>query len=1303
MWDRGGDADQGELRQYAGMLSGALRRDGRLPARRVARAVEARLKRLDGLHRKLLRWARGREALPRAAEWMLDNRYLLQRAGQASAGAFRGGGRIPAVRRPEGKAAAVEELARGAVLDGALTPERMAAFLRAAQEKTPLEEEELSLFVPAVQAVLLQRAEEWGAALLQDLHGGGERLEELGDDLEQVFSALRALSERAFSRALEGVSRVEELLRRDPAGVYPRMGEESRARYRQAVCRLARRTGRSQAETARLVLRQAQNGKGAQRHVGWQLFCRGGGEAEERKGALYVWAVLGGSGLLSALAAALTNGFSLLPLLFFPVSDAVKAGVDALVTHLTPQRYVHRLDLRRGVPEEGRTLCVIASLLTAQQSGEELAQALERYRLTNRDGGKHLLFGILADLPDSKVPMGTVGGGYVEAARRAVDALNERYGGGFFLFFRPPVFHSGDGRYMGWERKRGALLELAGLLRGKNVGVRVLSGDRAALEGVRYVITLDGDTRLNAGTATELIGAMLHPLNRPEVDRKLGVVRRGYGMLQPRIGVALDGAIGSPFARLFAGRGGVDPYSSASSDVYHDLCDQGSYTGKGIFEVDAFLACMEGRFPRNRILSHDLLEGSYLRTGLIGDVELSDGYPRTVNGYFRRLHRWVRGDWQLLAWLGGRVRNELGEKVANPIPGFAKWKILDNLRRSLSPPAVLTLLLLGLCVPGKAASAGAWIALAGFSADLLLAGMRDAWRWIRGKMCGADALAEVWAALERTGVGLALLPYHAWVCLSAAATALWRSTVTHRDLLAWVTSADAERSGADSWVKQYAVQWPCLLAGVGCILGAYTPAGAAAGGLWLFAGALSRSLSRPAAGEKTPDGRDRDFLLGQAALMWRYFERFLVPEHRYLPPDNCQVQPPREPCLRTSPTNIGMALLAVLSAEDLGLCPRDRAVTILREMLETLEKLPKWHGHLYNWYDTASGVPLAPRFVSSVDSGNLCACLVALGEGLAEWGERELARRANELSAAADFARFYDADRGLLRIGWDAGRGAYSPGWYDLMASEARLTSYLAVARGQVPLRHWRRLGRGEVRSRGRWAMVSWTGSVFEYFMPNLLLPVERGSLMHRALAACVRVQGGLGRRRGIPWGFSESCFCALDKSGSYRYKAHGAGALGLRRGLDEEWVSAPYASFLALCLVPERAVENLRQLEKLSPPGEYGPWEAVDFTERRMAQGRRWETAYTVMAHHLGMSLAAIDNALRGNAMQKRFLRSPLMNAYRELLQERADAPTPPRTRKSRGGGERGERLPRPDRMGGRGAAVPAHGTAEHRGKKWI
>ena len=1244
--------DDAHLKQYAANAAREARLEGAVSCRALSRRVRAGLRTVRRTQEALNLWSGGQTALPGAAEWLLDNHYLAVREGERAREALKGG---KPLRGTAGGAALLQRCAQSALwaVPG-LDQGRLALYLEGFQSVCPLTERELSLFVPALAGALLERL----AGLCGDvdaLKGDKVPAEEMG----AVFTALRVLSGTEWTALLEGASRVERVLNRDPSGHYPHMDEDTRRRYRQRVCRLAKKYRLEEGQAARRALELAQKGEGPRRHVGWYLYREPLGKGERSRSGVSYGVVVLGLSLLASLALWRAAGTPLAAvLLILPLSDIVKNVLDFLLVRLVSPRPVPRMELEDGIPREGRTLCVVVSLLTGEDSGPKLAALLERYRLANRDAGPELRLGVLADLPDSGVPMGEEGTAWMDSARRAIDSLNEKYGGGFFLFFRTPKFSKRDERYMGWERKRGALTELVRLLKGKASGLEVKAGERSWLRQVKYVITLDSDTSLNVGTARELTGAMLHPLNQPVIDPKRKIVTAGHALFQPRVAVELEAANKSFFAKIFGGLGGVDPYGSAASDVYHDLFDQGTYTGKGVFSVDAFYTCLNDRFPDNAILSHDLLEGSYLRAGLLGEVELTDGCPWQVYGYFARLHRWIRGDWQLLPWLGKRVPNGRGGREDNPLPPLAKWKLLDNLRRSLSPVFTLVTLVLGMCFSGRVFAWAGGIAVLAAASNLLLSGAELA-RSGKRRRYHSTVIAGLAGAILQTAVQLIFLPYQAYISLTAISSALWRMTVSHKNLLAWVTAAQTEK-GKGSVPFYYKKVWFSAAAGIFVLLFAQLRFGRAVGLVWLLAPALAWAVSRPSRRGRALPPADRAFLLHQATLIWRYFDKFLREEDHFLPPDNWQEQPGPVLARRTSPTNIGMALLSVMAAADLDLTPRKRAVELISRVLDTVEGLDKWRGHLYNWYDTAAAQPLRPRYVSTVDSGNLRGCLIALREGLYQWGEDVLARRAEALSDGMDCAPLFDPERRLFSIGYEVEQDRLTDGFYDLMASEARQTSFISVARGEVPARHWRRLGRMLLGDNDYCGMASWTGTMFEYFMPNLLLPCEPNSFLYETLSFCVYAQKRRGYKTKKPWGISESGFYAFDPGMNYQYKAHGVQALGLKRGLDAELVISPYSSFLALLLAPRSALRNLRRLRDMGLEGRYGLYEAVDYTPSRLTGEEDREVVRSYMSHHLGMSLLAIDNVLRDNVMQRRFMRDCDMSAYRELLQERVPVGAP-------------------------------------------
>ncbi len=1190
------------------------------------------------------------DTVPQALEWLLDNWYIAEREGKSAITDLKAIRRLRADAR--GRGGLVIKAASDAFVQyclGAVDGERMGVFLDRFQDARCLTEAELGAFIPALRLSLIG-ALAAACRRLRAVLTDGATSDELPEAFCRCFTSLRFLAGFDASGVLENVNRVEQTLRLDPAGVYAQMDEHTRCAYRRDVARLAAKTGDSAAKTAEKVFKLAEN---ASKHVGWYIYAEPlGTPTKKRNGGFYIALIVLGSLFLSLLISFALDLPAISVLLLLPISEVIKNITDYIILRVEPPRRIMRLELDGGVPDEGRTLCTISLLLSSPESGERAARLLEEYRHANRDAGSNLLFGILADLPDATALTHPDDDIALQRTRAVIDTLNSRFGGGFFLFSRDRQYNPRDKKYTVWERKRGAVLELCRLLCARPTGLHRIAGDPLQLKNVRYVLTLDGDTRLCAGAARELVGAAMHPLNTPVVDRVRGIVTQGCGILQPRISVDLTAANQTLYARIFAGQGGIDPYGGVTGDIYQNLFGTGSFAGKGLIDVRAYLDCLDNRFPENIVLSHDLLEGAYLRCRLAGDIELTDGFPGKVTTYYDRLHRWTRGDWQSLPWLGRRVRGADGLKTRNVLGQLDRWKIADNLRRSLVGVFTMASLILAMLFDNSDFLWVSLVAVLSVLSHLFITSAVEMFNRHRRRVRYHSAVVSgIGGQLVQTLIKLILLPYEAWISLSAAITALYRMRISRRDLLAWVTAADSERLSKNSVLFVFKRMWPAILGSV--LIAVFTPFISAwiVTIVWALSPLLVQWLSRPVRRDNAPSVEDKMTLTRMAGDIWRYFDELLTPDDNYLPPDNFQEQPAVGVAHRTSPTNIGLALLSALAAVDLGACKAPRAVWLISNMLETIRRLPKWNGHLYNWYDTTTLQILQPSYVSTVDSGNFAGCLIVLREGLIELGEHDLAADVQKLLDAMSFRPLYDEKRRLFYIGLDLTRGQPTEGWYDLLASEARQTSYIAVARGDVPRKHWRRLGRALVSKDGYRGMASWTGTMFEYFMPELLLPCYENSLIYESLKFCLYVQKK--SAHDIPWGMSESAFYAFDHTLSYRYKAHGVQRLALKRGMGREAVVSPYSTFLALPLDPRSAMRNLRRLNALDMDGRYGLCEAADFTPARQ-RGGRYEVVRTYMAHHLGMSLVAIDNVLRGGIMQQRFLRDREMAAFTELLQEK-------------------------------------------------
>ena len=1128
------------------------------------------------------------------------------------------------------------------------------------------------------------------------------------------ITSLRTVASLDWRAFVESASVSDATLRGDPAGIYSAMTFETRDRYRHAVERLARRAGRTEPEVATIAVAVADGAARADapvrmRHVGYYLMDEGRADLERALAyrpslgeRVRRWVLRHPSpvyfGAL-ALATVMAVAFFLLPLpehpgwgaivaaaclAFLPATAAAIAFVNELVTSALPPTRLSRLDFTGGVPADRRTIVVVPLLLWSEDAAHDAADRLETQYLANRDPA--IRFALLSDVPDAASEHTDADAAIMRAAVSHVRRLNEKYGASappFYLFHRPRRWNNAEGVWMGWERKRGKLSEFNAYLRG---GARdaftIVEGDTEWLGQVRYVITLDADTVLPRGAAQSLIGTIAHPLVSAEYDESRGHVTHGYGILQPRVSVTLESANRSRFARIYAGHPGIDPYTTAVSDVYQDLYAEGTFTGKGIYDVDVFERTTRGRFPENSLLSHDLIEGIFARAALVTDIEVFDDFPTRYLTAVHRQQRWIRGDWQLLPWLGSRIPGD-GGVTPNPLPALSRWKITDNLRRSLVPIATLLWLLLAwIVLPG---SRLLWLVavLASLATPLLAPPVFAALRPPAGQSWRPYYTAvarDASAAFVQFVLAVVFLPHQAFIAASATARTLYRVLISHRHLLEWETASRVERVTSSTRT----VRWRRFGLVVGSaaiivalslwrLLDSRTPGAVVTwlvalviGVMWMAMPEIAHVLSAPLRRrELSLAAADRVAALRYARLHWAYFDRFVSADTNWLAPDNHQETPVPVTAMRTSPTNIGLQLLATASAYDLGFLTLDDMLARVEGAFASMDRMRRFHGHFFNWYDVTDLRVLDPPYVSTVDSGNLAGHLIALAEmcrALARQGSAadarlaSLARRAHDFVMAMDFRLLFDERRKLFSIGYDARTARLDTSFYDLLASEARLASFVAVAKGDVPAEHWFRLARSLTTASGATALVSWSGSMFEYLMPVLVMPSRPFSLLDQTHRAAVRRQMHYAHGRGVPWGMSESAYNLRDRHATYQYRAFGVPDLALRRGLANDLVVAPYAAALALLIEPHDALANLATLEELGALGAYGFHDALDYT--RPEPGAANAVVRIAMAHHIGMSLVALDNALhlhRGEGIwQRRFMADPMVRAAELLLDER-------------------------------------------------
>jgi cyclic beta-1,2-glucan synthetase len=1286
-----------------------------------------------------------------------------------------------------------------------------------------------------------------------------------------TIGSLRQLAELQYPKIVEAVSRMEEILRGDPSGIHARSDFATRDRSRQIVEGTARQSKTFEWTVASIAVELAQGAPPDSREgcVAFYLLDAGLPELEKRVKRRLSWRdrrlrflyrhpallYLGGIGTLTTLivSAFLFSAYAtgvISPLMFLllgalalvPASELALYSVQMWLTWIVPPRTLPKMSFEQGIPDNCRTLVVVPTMLLTPDSIRGEIEKLEVRYLSNPLA--NLRFSLLVDFTDAEEREMPEDAELLGLAIKGIEQLNASHGEGIFsLFARPRVWCDTERRWIGWERKRGKLEELNRFLNGEPCGLFVHAG--APPHDIRYVITLDADTQLPHGSARRLIETIAYPLNRAELTEDGRNRVRGYTIIQPRVSITLPSATATRFTRLFTDARGTDPYCQAVSDLYQDVFGEGIYHGKGIYDVRAFHKILTGRFPEQRLLSHDLIEGAHVGVGLATDVELFEQFPYNYVSYSKRQHRWIRGDWQIGSWISGKVPDETGKgRVSNPLTRINRWKIFDNLRRSLLAPASLVFLICSWAFNAAAAAASTLVILVLLVPLSLQLLRRLAQRW-RGDI---HALREASSDVNRAVVMAAFMPHQAYLTFDGILRVCYRLRVSRRHLLEWQT-AEASHLAAAAHMDAFRAHFYIISVVAGVffmVLGLrgylWDPAWAPFLWLWVAAPAVLYWIGyqrRAVRRLEQIEFADRLYLRRLARETWRFFDDLVSPDHNWLPPDNSQEALRVETAARTSPTNIGMWLMSAVTARDFGFVTPEQMVERCSGTIDTLTKLERCEGHLLNWYNTQTLQPLHPRYVSTVDSGNLIASLWLLEQaceelelepqlddralrGLADtlavvlerfsgdhatavpletlrglfhkeasgievmerirlaaeparklkeslrwsaseteertywftqleeqiqswiqyfdrylrwadvllappdaflrslgpnamserrrllhklpsWkdlslgesllvnilpdGAREillpehirvwiaelraelekargasdaflersrlLARESEALAAAMDMHFLYDPDRQLFAIGYAVGAPVTFSAHYDLLASEARLTSLVAIAKGDVPVDHWFALGRPYTTTNGQ-VLLSWSGTMFEYLMPLLFMRGFRNSLLENACAAAVKCQMDYARERNVPWGISESAYSRVDIHKIYQYHAFGVPWLGLKRGLEEDLVVAPYATALALLIEPAESILNLKRLEQLGMRGRMGFYESLDYTRQQERHGGNGVIVYTYMAHHQGMSLMALDNVLNGGNLRRRFHADRRIKAVEPLLFER-------------------------------------------------
>ena len=1194
------------------------------------------------------------------------------------------------------------------------------------------------------------------------------------------ITSIKEIQRTNFLEIFEKINGVEEILKKDPLQVYGKMDYKTKDYYRGKIKEISKKTKVSEIYIARKILELAQNEKLnlentqnensknnlkngnnslniennknleniKKTHIGYYLVDKGINslykkleysnkeESEKVKAKKYIFTIIVFTIVLALALSLLLNlkvkniAITIISFLLFliPSSEVAIQVLQSILSKTVKPKLIPKIDFSNGLNKENSTMVVIPTIVKDRKKVAQMFKNLEVYYLANKS--KNLYFTLLGDCSESTRQDEPFDSEVIDEGLKQVKELNEKYKNEDFPIFnfiyRSREWNALESRYLGWERKRGALNQFNEfILNGTNpfrvntiqefiestkqlkndinkennidknssekLGTNETNSDSKSeeiLKNIKYIITLDSDTDLTLGTATELVGAMAHILNEPVIDPKKNIVIDGYGIMQPRVGINLDVSYKTIFTKIFAGDGGIDTYTNAISDIYQDNFKEGIFTGKGIYNLKVFSQVMKRAIPENTVLSHDLLEGCYLRCGLVSDIMLMDGYPTKYMSFINRLSRWIRGDWQIVKWLG----------KSSPLNLLSKFKIFDNLRRSLFEIFTLISLIFVNIVNivynkhlkdtlnnniqniekvsnTQSTNNTAFIiiniililiAISPYIIQLVknLFSKREEekQKTFTPKISGTKGICL------RAIITLGCIPYKTYISGKSIIKTIYRLIVTHRNLLEWTTSEEAEKTVQNNINSYYKNMILNVIAGFVAFyfyIETKNILQLLLGILWIIMPMIMCYISQEAS-EKLQieelNKKEKEHLLDIGKRTWNFFETYLTKEDNYLIPDNYQEDRKNKIISRTSSTNIGLSLMAVISASDLKYISKEKAVEYLNNILQTVEELPKWNGHLYNWYNTKTKEPLIPRYVSTVDSGNFVEYLYVIKV----WVENEINDKAitindlnqllkiiNTIITNTDFSKLYSKEQRLFSIGFNVEENKLTNSYYDLLASEARQASLIAIAKKDVPAKHWNSLSR-TLTSLGKYkGLISWSGTSFEYLMPNIDIPKYKGSLLDESCRFMIMSQMEYAKKLQIPWGITEAAFNLKDLHSNYQYKAFGIPWLGLKRGLADEMVVAPYGSILAIADYPKEVYKNLQNLERYGALSKYGFYESVDFTPERLKRGTTQEVVKTYMAHHQSLILLSINNLFNNNILQKRFMQNPEMQAVSILLQE--------------------------------------------------
>ena len=1100
------------------------------------------------------------------------------------------------------------------------------------------------------------------------------------------ITSIKSVNRISFAELFGYINISEEILKMDPAGVYENMDQDSKSYYRSKIEEISQKSKISEIYICEKIVELCKRYENyssimeqKKAHVGYYLIDSGISELMEVLEikhfkkikpqicsklyiafnvmvSLYIDFLICIKFLIKSQNVLLSLGLALI--LYVPISEICLRVINYVLSKTKKPTRIPKISYEEGIPEDKATFVVIPTILKSEEKVREMFEKLEVYYLANKS--ENLYFALLGDCSEEKSETMEFDEKVINCGKICAENLNKKYGKlgfkKFHFLYRKRVWNDAENAFIGWERKRGLLVTFNKYIKNSlknNFLANTIEQQKDILPNIKYIITLDSDTNLSLGTAEKLIGAMSHVLNITVIENNKVIC--GYGIMQPRIGLDLDLAKKTRFIELFSIQGGIDFYTNAISDIYQDYFREGIFTGKGIYDVDVYNQILDGEISENTVLSHDLLEGNFLRCGLLTDVMLLDGYPLRYVPYILRNHRWIRGDWQIIKWLKSNRLNEI-----------SKFKIYDNLRRSLVNVFAFLGIIVGNFVLGVSKKVGIDMIIISIL-SVIISYLLDIINYIIFKESNVEGAVYAYKKFSRDMkngtisvirllLNILFLPYESVKNLDAICRSLYRMK-NKTKLLEWTTAEDADKNSKTDLKSHFLQMKSNVIFGI-LFLFFENCVSIILGILWILAPVVAWFISLDNFKMKNISVENSEYLKKIGECTWNFFKDHINEENHFLMPDNYQEDRKKKVVCRTSSTNIGLELLAFVSAYDLKYINLDDTIDYISKVLETINVLAKWNGHLYNWYNTKTLKPLIPRYVSTVDSGNFVGYLYIVRQFLQENNSDSkldnIIANIENLINNTDFSKLYSPENKLMSIGFNLEENELTDSYYDFLASEARQASLVAIAKGDVSSKLWNNLSRTVTTLKGYKGLISWTGTAFEYLMPNINLRRYEGSLIDEASKFAVLSQIEYCRKLKVPWGISESAFNLRDLNGNYQYKAFGIPWLGLKRGLEDDIVVSPYSTFLSLGEAFEEGINNIKLLEKEGAKGKYGFFESIDYTSSRLKKGQKSEIVKTYMAHHQGLILLSINNALNADILQRRFNKNPEIEAVNVLLQEK-------------------------------------------------